>query len=128
MIGGGLQLQISKAEDIANVLLLDDALWAMTSVDTDSLRFDRRFLEFVDSDHNGKIRSNEIRDALRFVLENFRDLDGVVRGEEYLSVSSLNPDAPGMAEVIKCAGLLLAGCGTLPLPLPEPLWRGRAPR
>ena len=118
MIGGGLQLQISKAEDIANVLLLDDALWAMTSVDTDSLRFDRRFLEFVDSDHDGKIRSNEIRDALRFVLENFRDLDGVVRGEEYLSVSSLNPDAPGMAEVIKCAGLLLAGCGKAPdLPL-----------
>jgi hypothetical protein len=114
MIGGGLQLQISKAEDIANVLLLDDALWAMTSVDTDSLRFDRRFLEFVDSDHDGKIRSNEIRDALRFVLENFRDLDGVVRGEEYLSLSSLAPDAPGMDEVIKCANLLLTGCGKAP--------------
>ena len=54
------------------------------------------------------------RDALRFVLENFRDLDGVVRGEEYLSLSSLAPDAPGIDEVIKCANLLLAGCGKAP--------------
>ena len=88
MIGGGLQLQISKAEDIANVLLLDDALWAMTSVDTDSLRFDRRFLEFVDSDHDGmpdewekvqKLNPNDPDDR------NLTDKEGWTNLERYLN-------------------------------------------
>ena len=111
MVGGSLQLQIAAAEDIANVLTLDEALWAMTSVDTDSLRFDRRFLEFLDSDHDGKIRSNEIKDALNFLFAGFRNFDGVNNGDPELSISSLNPDAPGMEEVIRCAKLLLTGYG-----------------
>ena len=114
MVGGSLQLKIDHAGDIANVLTLDEALWAMTSIDTDSLRFDRRFLEFVDNDHDGKIRSNEIKNALNFLLQNFRDFDGVNSGKAGLATASLNPDAPGMDAVIKCAELLLAGSGKNP--------------
>ena len=68
IIGGGLQLRIENADDLASILDLDEALWAMTSVDIDYLRFDRKFLEFIDSDHDGQIRSDEIKQAVKFTL------------------------------------------------------------
>ena len=111
MIGGGLQLRISDEAGLANVLKLDEALWAMTGVDIDSLRFDRRFLEFVDSDHDGKIRTDEIKEAVEFTLKYFCDLDGVVSGSGQLRISAISPAAPGAAEIISCAKVLLKDLG-----------------
>lgn len=111
MIGGGLQLRISDVSGLTGVLKLDEALWAMTVADIDFFRFDRRFLEFVDSDHNGKIQPDEIKEAVNFVLKYFRDLDGVISGSDRLLVSAISPDAPGAAEVISCAKLLLRDLG-----------------
>lgn len=107
LVGGGLQLRLSSAGDLANVLTLDEALWAMTAVDFDSLRFDRRFLEFVDCDHDGQIRSDEVKKSVKFVLDYFRDLSGVVAGKAELSPDAIDPDAPGAAEAIDCARLIL---------------------
>ena len=107
LIGGGLQLRLNKSGDLANVLMLDEALWAMTAADFEALRFDRRFLEFIDCDHDGQIRSDEVKKSVKFVLDYFRDLDGVVEGREELFLDSINPDAPGAAEAISCGKLLL---------------------
>ena len=107
MIGGGLQLQITGAEDLPNVLALDEAHWAMTGIDVDALRMDRRFLEFVDHDHDGKIRTDEVKAAVKFVLDNFRDLQGVTQRSPFLRVSAINPQAPDGAALISCAQLLL---------------------
>jgi len=107
MIGGGLQLQIRTAEDLKSISHLDEALWAMTGVDTDSLRFDQDFLRFLDCDHDGKIRSEEVKTALDFIQNTFRDISCVARSDEFLKISSISPDAPGAAEIIDCARLLL---------------------
>ena len=94
MVGGGLQLQIEKAADFVNVLDLDEAFWAMTAVDTNALRFDRRFLEFVDSDHDGIIRTDEVKAALRFAKTYFTDLTAMAGAESVIKISSLDPQAP----------------------------------
>ena len=107
IIGGGLQLRVSSAGDLANILTLDEALWAVTSMDIDALRFDRRFLEFIDCDHDNKIRSDEVRKAVQFVLDYFRDLSAVVEGRAELSPDVINPDAPGGVEAVECAGLIM---------------------
>lgn len=107
IVGGGLQLRLSDAEDLANVLKLDEALWAMTAVDLNSLRFDKRFLEFVDCDHDGQIRSDEVKKAVKFALDYFSDLSGVVEGKAELSPDVINTAAPGAAEAADCARLIL---------------------
>ena len=111
MIGGSLQLQIDKPSDFAGVLDLDEAFWAMTAADTGALRFDRRFLDFVDSDHDGMIRSDEIKEALRFAMKYLKDLSGMADGSCELKISSIDPQAPGAAEVIDCAKLILKNLG-----------------
>lgn len=111
MVGGGLQLQIEKAADFVNVLDLDEAFWAMTAVDTNALRFDRRFLEFVDSDHDGIIRTDEVKAALRFAKTYFTDLTAMAQAESVIKISSLDPQAPGVAGVIDCAKLILNNLG-----------------
>jgi hypothetical protein len=90
MIGGGLQLQIRTAEDLKSISHLDEALWAMTGVDTDSLRFDQDFLRFLDCDHDGKIRSEEVKTALDFIQNTFRDISCVARSDEFLKISSIS--------------------------------------
>ena len=107
IIGGGLQLRVSSAGDMANILRLDEALWAVTSMDIDALRFDRKFLEFIDCDRDNKIRSDEVKKAVQFTLNCFRDLSAVVDGKAELLPDAINPDAPGGVEAIECARLIL---------------------
>ena len=107
IIGGGLQLRLNSVQDLANILLLDEALWAVTSVDIDAMRFDKRFLEFVDSDHDGKIRSDEVKKAVKFSLDYFSDLSALSQGKAELSPDAINPDAQGAPEAIACAKLIL---------------------
>ena len=111
MVGGGLQLQIEDAQALRNVLLLDEAWWAMTEVEVDALRFDRRFLDFLDHDHDGRIRTDEIKRAVEFVLTGFRDLSGVLAGDPAVRMSALDPEAPGMADVLRCGRLILHNLG-----------------
>lgn len=111
IVGGGLQLQIANASDLASVLKLDEAHWAMTMLDMDSLRMDRRFLELVDSDHDGQIRSGEVKDAVQYTLKYLRDLTGTVNGSGELFINSINPEAAGAGEIIDCAKLILRNIG-----------------
>ena len=114
IIGGGLQLRLNTEQDLTNILLLDEALWAVTAVDIDAMRFDKRFLEFVDCDHDGKIRSDEVKKAVKFALEYFRDLSDLIEGKAELSPDSIAPDAPGAAEAVECAQLLLQNLNRTP--------------
>ena len=107
MIGGGLQLQLTREKELANVLELDEALWAMTGVDVDFLRFERRFLDFVDSDHDGKIRTGEIKEAISFTLEHFQNLSGIIAGKNTLEIADISTSAPDAEQIIACAKLLL---------------------
>ncbi len=107
MIGGGLQLQLTREKELANVLELDEALWAMTGIDVDFLRFERRFLDFVDSDHDGKIRTGEIKEAISFTLEHFQNLSGIIAGKNTLEIADISPSAPDAEQIIACAKLLL---------------------
>ena len=114
VVGGGLQLRIESVEDLKNILNLDEALWAMTSVDIDYLRFDRKFLEFIDSDHDGQIRSDEVKAAVKFTLDHFKEFSGVISGSSKLTAAAINREIPGGEETAKCAALLLKN-----LALPE---------
>ena len=67
-VGGNYQLCVKRFEDLPAVLDLDEAFWALNCIDVNSLRIDRRFLNFVDSNNDGKIRTDEIREAVRFLL------------------------------------------------------------
>ena len=56
LVGGALQPVAEKFSTLEKVRDLDAALFAITSIDTASLRTNPLFLSFLDSDKNAKIK------------------------------------------------------------------------
>ena len=55
-IGGSCQLVLAKAENLEQILQLDEAYWAVTAMPVEAAITDPEFLAFLDSDGNKRIR------------------------------------------------------------------------
>ena len=93
-LGGSYQLMIETAEDLQNVLELNVAHWAVTSIKINSMICDSAFLETLDSGKNGRIRADEVQAALRWLLSYYKDVSDIVAGADHLTLSKLNPENP----------------------------------
>ena len=110
-LGGSTQLDIKSFKDFSDILLLDDAHWVLNSVAVTSLRADRRLLQYLDSDHNGRIRTDEVRAAIKFLLEHLCDGKGVDESSDILEFSALSPDNPDTGVIMIAARKILAQLG-----------------
>lgn len=122
MIGGSMQLRIDDVESLRNVLLLDEAFWAMTGADVGAFRFDRVFLDTIDSDHDGHIRSSEVRSAVRFLVDNLKSFDGIFEHSDKISLNSINGSGPDGEELTGSFRLIARSLDkdeTLPLSIEE---------
>ena len=104
-VGGNYQLLIKTFADLQAVLELDEAFWALNCVEINSLRMDRRFLAFVDGNNDGKIRTDEIRSAVRFYLDHVLDGKGFENESETIELASINPEKG--AALLESAKLIL---------------------
>ena len=76
-IGRVEQLRITDCRGLAGILEIDQAHWIATSAPVSSLRMDPVFLARMDSDHNGRIRADELCTAIRWLLGHLKDPRGV---------------------------------------------------
>ena len=104
-VGGNYQLLIRTFDDLQAVLELDEAFWALNCVDVNSLRMDRRFLAFVDGNNDGKIRTDEIREAVRFFLKHIRHGKGFEAESDTLELDAIDPE--NGAAMLESARLIL---------------------
>ena len=75
--------KFENGNDLANLANLDPKLWFAISMPIKGVRFDRRMLELMDSDHDGRIRADEVIGAIDFLKSKGVDLDSVFKvGEE----------------------------------------------
>ena len=110
-IGGGYQPVISGSRDFEALLNLDDAHWEVTSLSVTSLRTDKRFLDFLDTDKNGSVRTDEVRNALRFLMDVFRDLSDVDKAESVIDLNKINTDNAIGQEIYSAARTMLSAIG-----------------
>ena len=82
-VGDSWQIAVRTADDLSHVKDLDAALWAMTSLPIDSISCDPEFLAFMDDDNNGKIRVDEARRAITWLLNILKDYSGINAASEY---------------------------------------------
>lgn len=108
-VGGNYQLLIRTFEDLPSVLELDEAFWALNCIDVNSLRMDRRFLTFVDGNNDGKIRTDEIRTAVAFLLKYIKNGEGFEKASDTLDLESVDPET-GSA-LLESARLILKNLG-----------------
>jgi hypothetical protein len=97
VLGRNKQPMIVDAASLRELPDVDDALWVATAAPVDTLRADRVFLSLLDTDSDGRIRSDELRSAIRWTFATFADPSGIREGNETLQVASLSAEGDGPA-------------------------------
>lgn len=110
-IGGSLQPRILTGEDLPRILDLDAAHWAITSIDISKYSCDPEFLEFLDTDHNGKIRVDEVKNCIAWLLPRMKDLKGFEKGSAELFFEDLNKENPEGLAIYNSAKFAMENAG-----------------
>ena len=92
--GGSYQLSIKTSEDLKKILDLDEALWAATSIPINVLNVDKKFLEYLDVDKNGRIRTDEIKIAVRWFFNILKDYSHISEATNVILLDNINIDIP----------------------------------
>jgi hypothetical protein len=110
-LGGSYQFIIKSPEELKHIPDLSVARWAASAAATENLNCDQKFLEFLDSDKNGRIRADEVKDAyfwLKEAAKNFSILHS--ENEAALDLSEINDSTDKGKELLAAVSELLAEC------------------
>jgi len=88
--GKSYQLRIQDAQDLENIQVLDEAHWAATSVPINSLNCDSAFTSYVDTDKNGRIRTNEIKEAQAWLFRLLANRSHLSIGTDILDLNDID--------------------------------------
>lgn len=109
--GGFDQVVLDSGADLLALGTLDQKLWVALSCPVEGIEFDRRTLEFVDSDSDGHIRAPEIIAAARWAAGVLRDPDLLVTRSESLPLSMIDDAGEEGKAVLAGAKLVLSVLG-----------------
>ncbi|MBQ9500866.1 MAG: hypothetical protein IJU70_01790 [Lentisphaeria bacterium] len=110
-IGGSIQPVAENFDSLKAVLELDEALFAVTGLDIISLRANPKFLEYLDTDKNGKIRTDELKEAIAFMLDALKDGTGVDEESAVLDLNWLDKESATGLEIYRSAKQVLHNIG-----------------
>ncbi|MET0404149.1 MAG: kinesin [Cystobacter sp.] len=102
--GGSLQVYIPSFDVLVEAIDIPETQWLATACPVEGLTCDRRFLEYLDTDRNGRIRVMEVREAVRFTAARLRSFQGADAGSDVLVLDTLTDAATKARDA---AGLLL---------------------
>ncbi len=109
---GGLdQVRLATGADLARLRQLDPKLWTALACPTSGLEFDRRTLELIDADRDGRIRVPEILTAIEWSLARLKHGDNLARGDLPLALADIDASKPEGARLLAAAKELLAALG-----------------
>jgi len=91
-LGSSHHLLIEDYKDLQEILELDEALWIATTAPTSTLKADSIFLKLIDSDSDDRIRAEELKEAIRFLLNNLKEYSGIQEGNTVLQLSAINTE------------------------------------
>ena len=105
--GNSYQLRIQDAQDLEKIQVLDEAHWAATSVPINSLNCDSAFTSYVDTDQNGRIRTNEIKDAQTWLFRFLTNRSRLSEGIDVLDLNDIDTNHPEGQKLRAVAELIL---------------------
>jgi hypothetical protein len=89
-IGRVEHLRISDCNGLAGVMEIDEAHWIATSAPVSGLRADAVFLSLVDSDANGRIRADELVEAIQWLMAHLKDAKGINEQSSTLRLDAID--------------------------------------
>lgn len=110
-LGGAIRVNIASGEDIAHLGELDQKLWTVLSCPVDSLEFDRRTLDYIDTDKDGKIKVAEVVAAAQWLTSVIKDKDLILKGESVLDIENIDTASETGRRLRDSAGRILTDLG-----------------
>jgi hypothetical protein len=102
--GGSLQISIPSFEVLVEAVHIPETQWLATACPVEGLNCDPRFLAFLDTDKNGRIRVAEVRAAVEHTAKLLKSYAGANAASDVLELEALSEEGAKLREV---AGLLL---------------------
>ncbi|MBQ8570780.1 MAG: hypothetical protein IJ444_04640 [Kiritimatiellae bacterium] len=102
-LGKSYQLCIDTPAALKEVIGLDESLWAISSAPTSAYLIDKAFLGYIDTDANGRIRTDEIKNVVQWCLDTVTDISCFGEPKAELETSLVNDasvDGPGLKVTI----------------------------
>ncbi|PIE32980.1 hypothetical protein CSA56_13705 [candidate division KSB3 bacterium] len=90
--GKSYHLIIETADALEQIIELDEAHWVATTAPISTINADPEFLALLDSDCDGQIRSEEVKQAIIWTLELLKDRTGIRPGNKTLEPSVVSTD------------------------------------
>lgn len=87
--GSTVQAEINTFSDLTQAVLLHEALWMITACPTVGLACDPRFLGYLDTDQNKRIRVGEVREAVSWCQKQLSNHQGFSSSPSQLGSSTL---------------------------------------
>ena len=123
--GRTCQLRIEDYRDIISIPDLNDALWTATSAPVSAFDCDPAFAAFMDSDGNGRIRTDEVRAAIQWLQSRISQPEKLHWGAEALALEAVVADVPEGRQLLDGARYVLNAEGRTDAPsIDLPLVRG----
>ena len=91
-LGGVDQAAFRSAEDVLAIPELDQKLWIALACPIEGLSIDRRTLELIDTEKDGRIRAGELIEAIRWLGARLADTSGLEKRSDSIALSSLKPE------------------------------------
>ena len=101
-LGGVTRVKIASGEDIKHLGELDRKLWTVLSCPVNGLEFDSRTLQLMDSNHDGKLRIDEVVEAAQWITSILTDAETLLSGSDTISLSALSDTKLGQKMRATC--------------------------
>jgi hypothetical protein len=109
--GGFDQAQVRDASALTALRSLDQKLWAALACPVSGLEIDKRTLELLDADGDGRIRVPEVLAAIAWAEQRLKSLDTLVEAAPALPLAAIRTDTAEAKEILASAQLLLGRLG-----------------
>ena len=110
-LGGDYQPVLNEPENLLSICNLDEAHWMATSAPTDSFTCDPVFLNYMDTDQNGRIRSSEVKAAQQWLFQMLTDCSHLGEKTPVLNLDAIDVSHDQGKGLKKAAERILVNLG-----------------
>jgi len=109
--GGFDQVRLESGQDLNALGQLDQKLWIALSCPVTGLEFDRKTLELIDTDNDGRIRAPEIIAAVSWAASLLKNPDDLIKGSAELPLTAIDDRSEEGNRLLNSAKHILATLG-----------------
>lgn len=110
-VGGIDRVTIDTGADLVNLYQLDQKLWTALSCPVYGLEIDSKTLEYMDEDHDNRLRVKEVLVAIKWIEELISDPDALIHPQPAFPLSLIKPETEDGARILNSAKQILHHIG-----------------